>query len=98
MASNLNSKSIDIMVMLGCNMGATSLDNNIAVEFMKSDNNLGIHKLIASDGNINHGHKNFWFFITHRHTLASKPNIDNYHPDGVHDGFKLYRYVDGQLQ
>lgn len=97
-ASNLNSKSIDIMVMLGCNMGATSLDNNIAVEFMKSDNNLGIHKLIASDGNINHGHKNFWFFITHRHTLASKPNIDNYHPDGVHDGFKLYRYVDGQLQ
>ena len=97
-AGNLSSKDIDTMVMLGCNMGATSENANLATEFIKSDNNLGINKLIASDGNVRHRHKSFLFFITHRHALASIPNVDNYHPDGAHDGFKLYRYVDGQLQ
>lgn len=80
-------------------MGATSENNNLATEFMKSDNNLGIHKLIASDGNVHHKtNKGFLFFIKHRHVLESIPNIEKYHPDGINDGFKLYRYVDGQLQ
>ena len=92
-AGNLSSKDIDIMVMLGCNMGTTSRNDNLATEFIKSDNNLGIHRLIAFDGNVSHWHKSFLFFITQRHTLASIPNMDNYHADGVHDGFKLYRYV-----
>jgi len=82
----LKQQDMKVLVSLGCNTGNSTIDKNLATEFMRQQ--LGIKNVIAADGNVSIGTKTtghlFWKKTTVQISTAQGTR------EGSLDGFKLY--------
>ncbi len=99
--NDLESKTIDTLVFLGCNTGLTIKNDNIATRFIDDENIHNIGMVIAADGSVSHKDTYFseksWFTTTRKlqHELSvhsgGKKN-DKKNDNETCDGYKIYYY------
>ncbi|MBD5546509.1 MAG: hypothetical protein HDQ97_03810 [Lachnospiraceae bacterium] len=95
--NSLDSKNIDTLVLLGCNTGLTSRNDNMATRFIDDENIHNIGKVIAADGSVSHIDNYItekFLFITReklQHEIRVVPGTF-YEDDEPYDGYKLYYY------
>ena len=103
---SLDAKDIGVFVAIGCNVGQTDNNQNIACAFISKDNNLGIEKVIAADGKVSHIHRENNHLMRVRDVQEEekefiKKGITKTTQVEVEiecDGFKVYQYgEDGKL-
>ena len=95
--NDLESKTIDTLVFLGCNTGLTERNDNIATRFIDDENIHNIGMVIAADGSVSHRDTYItekWWFITTEKLQHELRVIKGryYHEDGTFNGYKKYYY------
>ena len=94
--NNLESKTIDTLVFLGCNTGATKETDNIATRFIDDENIHNIGMVIAADGSVTHKDtyipEKRWFTTTEKLQHELRVHRGEKKDNETCDGYKIYYY------